>query len=139
MQPATSAALRAVWDKVHSPKGFPFPATVAALTELGVTRYRADYTAATVTAYIDETGETDVSPLTVKHEGTAGKKWDLAGLQAAIKGAQTGTIGNYHDFSAAAVAAGVVDYTCFIAGKKVVYYGALGDSHLEWFPGAKKD
>ncbi|KAK3339664.1 hypothetical protein B0T25DRAFT_560364 [Lasiosphaeria hispida] len=137
MQPTTSAAIRAVWEKVHSLKGFPFPATVAALTELGVTRYRADYTAATVTAYLDDTGESYVSPLTVQNAGTAGKKWDLAGLQKAIQGAQTGAIGNYHDFSAAAVVAGVVDYTCFISGKKVVYNGALGDSHAEWFPGVK--
>ncbi|KAK0711724.1 hypothetical protein B0H67DRAFT_555663 [Lasiosphaeris hirsuta] len=139
MQPETAAAIRAVWEKVHSPGGFPFPATVAALTDAGVTRYRADYTAATVTAYLDDTGESYVSPLTVKHTGTAGMKWDPAGLKAAIKGAQAGTIGNYHDFSDAAVRAGVVDYDCFISGQKVVYHGALGDSHVEWFPGAKKD
>ncbi|KAK0652500.1 hypothetical protein B0T16DRAFT_387752 [Cercophora newfieldiana] len=138
MQPTTSAAIRAIWEKVHSPKGFPFPSTVAALVELGVTRYRADYTANTVTAYLDATGETDVAPLTVKHEGTAGKQWSLSGLRAAIQAAQAG-VGNYHDFSTAAVEAGVAEYTCFIAGKKVVYFGVLGESHTEWFPGAKKD
>ncbi|KAK4445821.1 hypothetical protein QBC34DRAFT_412722 [Podospora aff. communis PSN243] len=138
MQPAKSAAIRAVWEKVHSPKGFPFPSTIAALVELGVTRYRADYTAGTVTAYVDSTGETDVAPLSAKHDGTAGKQWSLAGLQKAIQNAQAG-LGNYHDFSAAAVDAGVADYTTYITGKKVVYNGVLGESHTEWFPGARKD
>jgi len=137
MQPATSAAIRAIWTKVHSPAGFPFPSTVAALTQLGVTRYRADYTTNTVTAYIDFTGETDVAPLAINnHLGTAGQKWSLDGLRKAIQNAQAG-VGNYHDFSAAAVAAGVAEYTCYIVGKKVVYAGVLGELHTEWFPGAR--
>ncbi len=144
MRPAISAAIHQVWDKVNSPSGLPFPATVAALTELGVTRYRVDYVAGTVTAYIDGQdgiSEVDIAPLASPGQQSAGspeaKKWDAEALVKAIRGAQAGTIGNYHDFSKAAVAAGVTDYVCYIKGQRVVYLGGLGDGHTEWFPGAK--
>ena len=135
---STSAAIDAIWEKVHSPEGLAFPETVGALTELGVTRYRVDYAAQTLTAYLDG-ADAHVSRSPWKHELPASTKLDVAALGAAIRGAQAGTIGGYHGFSTAAVAAGVTDYTCCIAGQRVVYTGALGDVHTEWFPGAKKD
>jgi uncharacterized protein YbcV (DUF1398 family) len=140
MQPETSTAIRAIWEKVHAPAGLPFPQTVGQLAALGVTRYRIDYIASTATAYVGN--EADVAPIP-RHAAAEAEPiptaWDAEALVAAIRGAQAGTIGNYHDFSRAAIAAGVTDYTTFLAGKKVVYFGALGDGHTEWFPGAKKD
>lgn len=34
---------------------------------------------------------------------------------------------------------GVTDYTAYLEGQKVVYCGALGEMHVEWFPGAKPE
>ncbi|KAK1829297.1 hypothetical protein QBC39DRAFT_384338 [Podospora conica] len=136
MSSPTSAALRAIWEKVYSPQGLAFPATVAALANLGVTRYRVDYTAQAVTAYFtSNTTDTCASPW--KHQIASDIKWDLATLKAAIHGAQTGKIGGYRGFCEAAIAAGVTDYTCYIVGQRVVYSGALGDAHTEWFPGVR--
>ncbi|KAK0740476.1 hypothetical protein B0T18DRAFT_418047 [Schizothecium vesticola] len=134
----SSPALHAIWEKVYSSGGLAFPATVAALTNLGVTRYRIDYAAHAVTAYFTgATTDTYTSPW--KHEIASDIKWDLTALRAAIHGAQTGTIGGFRGFCDAAIAAGVTDYTCYIAGQRVVYASALGDAHTEWFPGMKQD
>lgn len=138
MSSPTTAALHAIWAKVYSPTGLAFPATVAALASLGVTRYRIDYPTHTVTAYFTGT-TTDTYTSPWKHEITSDTNWDLAALRAAIHGAQTGTIGGFRGFCDAAMAAGVADYTCYIAGQRVVYAGALGDAHTEWFPGVKRD
>ena len=35
-----------------------------------------------------------------------------------------------------AAEAGCVGYMAFMAGRRVVYYGRTGDSHVEWFPDA---
>lgn len=43
--------------------------------------------------------------------------------------------GDYTEFLRKAVLAGVVDYMVYIDGKKVVYFGPLGESQTEWFLG----
>lgn len=129
---------RKIWEQARSPAGPPFPDTVKALAELGVTRYRVDYAAAKVTTYMDLTGETDVTDFPLIAASNS-QKWDQDALVAAIRGAQAGNIGGFPAFCAAAVAAGVTDYTCYISGQRVVYCGQYGDSHTEWFPGAKKE
>jgi len=140
MLPSQSTAIRAVWEKVHSSAGLPFPSTVAALQSLGVTRYHVDYIASSVTAYIGSSA--DVAPMP-EHGSEESLKpgtvtWDDAKLVQSIRKAQAGE-GNYWDFSRGAIEAGVTDYTTYIEGKKVVYNGKDGESHTEWFPGAKKD
>ena len=141
MLPSQSTAIRSVWEKVHSPTGLPFPSTVAALRSLGVTRYRVDYVASSVTAYIGSFA--DVAPMPEHDSNEESFKpgtvtWDVAKLIQAIRKAQAGE-GNYWDFSRCAVEAGVTDYSTYIEGKKVVYNGKDGESHTEWFPDAKQD
>ena len=139
MSTSPPTALAAVWEKVYSQQGLEFPVIVATLASLGVSRYRVDYTARAVTAYFDGSTTSDVYNTPWRHEIAPDVKWDAAALKAAIHGAQTGTIGGYRGFCEAAVTAGVTDYTCYIKGKRVVYSGALGDVHTEWFPGVKTD
>ena len=136
MQPETSAALRSIWEQVHSDAGMPFPATIAALIQLGVNRYRVDYVASNVTAYIRD--EAEITSIPIRGAKAGQTTWNGEGLVQAIRNAQSGK-GNYHDFSAASIAAGVTDYTVYFDGKKVVYNSAIGESHTEWFPGAKQD
>ncbi|KAK5653685.1 hypothetical protein OQA88_8715 [Cercophora sp. LCS_1] len=140
MRPQLSSALQALWTKIYSPPYLSFPEAVAALTELGVTRYRVDYATAITTSYVDSTGETFQfsMPDELKHS-IVQTKWNLEGLKEAINGAQTGTIGGYKEFSRRAIESGVVDYVAYIAGERCVYGGWRGDGHVEWFPGAKRD
>jgi hypothetical protein len=138
----TSAALEAIWHRVHSPTGFPFPLTIAALQKLHVTRYRVDYIACTVTAYITSppSGASETSTLfstlpIPSHVDLRSSPipWDARKLVAAVRKAQAGE-GNYVSFSNEAVEAGVTDYTVYITGRKVIYFGENGDSHTELFP-----
>ncbi|OCL07207.1 hypothetical protein AOQ84DRAFT_62796 [Glonium stellatum] len=132
----TITAIRAVWAAVHSPSGLSFPAAASSLSALGVSRYRVDYIARTATAYVGT--DVDVAPIPSYSTLAGSQPWDISKLSAGIKNAQAG-VGIYEDFSKAAIEAGVTDYTAYLEGKRVVYSGALGDTHTEWFPGAKKD
>jgi uncharacterized protein YbcV (DUF1398 family) len=59
-----------------------------------------------------------------------------SGLVAAIRGAQADAI-RYPEFVKRSTAAGVVGYWAFLTGKKVLYLGRKGESHVEEFPRAK--
>jgi len=135
-------AIQKVFAQVHSPSGFTFPQTVAALLALGVTRYHIDYTARTATAYKPNDGtdgntqiETDVSaiPAPTVVPGTA---WRQEGVVAAIRRIQSDKAMTYAQFAQECVDSGVVGYLAFLTGKQVLYYSADGDVHVEWFPGA---
>lgn len=93
MSSPTTAALHDIWAKFYSTTGLAFPATVVALTNIGVNRYRIDYAAHAVTAYL--TGSTTVAYNSPWKRDIPSDdiKWDRAALRAAIHGAQTGTIG----------------------------------------------
>jgi uncharacterized protein YbcV (DUF1398 family) len=142
MLPSQSTAIRSTWKKVHSPTGLPFPSTVADLQSIGVTRYRVDYVASNIIAYIGSSA--DFAPMPDEHDRSEGSfkpgtvTWDAEKLIQAIRKTQAGE-GNYWDFSRNAIEAGVTDYTTYIKGKKVVYNGKDGESHTEWFPGPKQD
>lgn len=138
--------IQEVFNRVHSPSGLPFPETVKALRELNVTRYFVDFAACTITCYISspaaagpERGQVEVirTPSFADHKGFPGEWpiWDGSGVVAAIRFAQRGE-GNYHEFAALMIKAGVVGYHAFLTGQRVLYFGSEGDFHVEWFPGA---
>jgi len=145
---ATSEALHKIWSQTFKPdpsSGLDTPtfaATVAALSELGVNRYRIDFIAGSVTTYLSTEADVyDISSAFTKNEdATPGTvKWDISKIKAGIKKAQDkGKEGrsDYAGFEKDIIAGGVTDYTTYIDGKKVIYAGVLGDSHTELFPGA---
>jgi uncharacterized protein YbcV (DUF1398 family) len=133
MNASIRKAIHQVWADVHSSAGLPFPTTVARLLALGVQRYHIDYVASTATAYVGQS--CDAAEIPSHSTPSAMSPWDESKLTAAIKKAQAGE-GNYIDFSTQAIEAGVTDYFAYLEGKKVVYMGAMGDVHIEWFPGS---
>jgi hypothetical protein len=42
----------------------------------------------------------------------------------------------YEEFERRGIEVGVVEYHAYLEGKTVLYLGAMGDMHVEWFPGA---
>lgn len=137
---ALSQSIQAVWHKVHSAQGLPFPQTVSALMALGVTRYHIDYVASTATAYVSnaETGavEVDIADIPSYFQPQhASSKWNEEGVVDAIRRVQKGEV-TYAQFATQCIEAGVTNYFAYLEGKRVVYFGALGDAHVEWFPGA---
>ncbi|KAF2475488.1 uncharacterized protein BDR25DRAFT_382499 [Lindgomyces ingoldianus] len=145
MNPTLHSALQALWTQVHSPAGLSFPLTLAKLSDLNVTRYRVDYITRTITTYTSSAlspssqlpSPFDISPFpqSAPHTYPLNKPWNKDGVVKAIRKAQAGE-GNYLGFSEEVVQAGVTDYTAYVEGKRVVYCGALGEVHVEWFPGA---
>lgn len=137
--PTATTAVQQIFARVHSPEGLTFPQTVAALLDLGVTRYHVDYAASTATAYnIDSTTDTSFQ-IDVAHipapKVLSATSWNKAEVVEAIGSVQRGE-STYEEFARRCVAAGVTGYLAYLTGKRVVYYGSQGERHVEWFPGA---
>jgi uncharacterized protein YbcV (DUF1398 family) len=129
-------SLESIWAQVHSPAGLPFPQTVQSLMGLGVTRYHVDYHASTATAYTSA-GEVSTSTIPSHVDVSTIKArvlWNGEAVVAAIRKTQRGET-RYAEFSRECIEAGVTNYFAFLEGKRVVYLGAEGDFHVEWFPG----
>ncbi|HEY4295572.1 MAG TPA: DUF1398 family protein [Paraburkholderia sp.] len=111
-----------------------FPEVVKKLIGAGVERYHADLLRSEKTYYLPN-GESEVVP---SHAVgiVPSQEFSAQGVDAAVRAIQAGKI-QYKTFCERVATAGCVGYFVSIAGKRAVYYGRTGDSHVEWFPGAK--
>ena len=109
-----------------------FPAVVAALAGAGVERYHADLALSTRTYYMPD-GTAEIVPC--YDVGPAAETFSAAGVDAAVRAVQAGSIG-YRAFCDRLAAAGCVGYIVTLAGRRAIYYGRTGDSHVEPFPRA---
>lgn len=111
-----------------------FGELVKSLMEAGVERYEADLVRSEKTYYMPD-GSSEVVPNATIAVAAA---WDFTApkVEAAVRAAQAGQI-KYKKFCERVISAGCVGYHVSIAGKRVIYYGRTGDSHIEWFPGAR--
>lgn len=110
-----------------------FPDVVRKLVAAGVERYHADLVCSTKTYYLPN-GEHEVTPC--HRVAAAAKDFDAKAVEAAVRASQAQTI-KYREFCDRIAAAGCVGYFVSFAGRRAVYYGRTGDSHVEWFPSAK--
>jgi uncharacterized protein YbcV (DUF1398 family) len=111
-----------------------FKEVVSRLLEVGVESYFVDFAAGKEVFYLSD-GQTHEEKM-VLPETPVAKDFSSAALQDAIRGAQNDTI-RYPEFVKRSTAAGVVGYWAFLAGKRVIYFGRQGESHIELFPGVK--
>lgn len=110
-----------------------FPETCARLMAAGFERYCIDYARATRICYLPD-GD---SILHETHKVTApiGPVFNIAAIRAAIAEAQAnGPDYTYRDFSEKAVAAGCAAYLVSFSGRRAVYFGRTGETHVEHFP-----
>jgi len=110
-----------------------FPEVVARLTAIGVERYHADYSRQEVTYYVTS-GETLVAPAEHAAE-PIGQAFDASAVAAAVGQSQRGEH-TYREFLRKTMAAGCVGYFVQLTGRRVIYFGRNGDSHVEHFPEA---
>lgn len=108
-----------------------FGQVVALMQQAGVEAYWADYRTRRTTYYLPD-GETHSLELAMPDVVIAAD-FDVGAIQAAIRGAQQGTVA-YPEFKRLSCAAGCVGYTVWIAGRHASYYGRKGDTHVERFP-----
>jgi uncharacterized protein YbcV (DUF1398 family) len=111
-----------------------FPDIVAALAEVGVESYFADFRASATTYYLPD-GKTHAVAL-APPETPIAAAFDTAALRQAIRGAQAGRV-MYPEFLRLSRAAGCVGYVTWIAGRHVSYFGRCGETHVEHFPPAQ--
>ncbi len=113
-----------------------FPEVVMKLMQAGVERYHADLVRGDKTYYLPN-DESEVVPGEAVDTAPAGV-FSAAGVDAAVRAIQAGQI-RYRTFCNRIAEAGCVGYHVSLAGQRAIYYGRTGDSHVEWFPGAKRE
>jgi uncharacterized protein YbcV (DUF1398 family) len=113
----------------------PFPEIVGKLMVNGVEYYQVDFASARITFY-SALGDTVSAPLTFDGLPAIADDFNLPALKAAIQDSQQHGQ-KFRDFCARATQAGVQGYVVYLRGQRVTYAGRQGDSHTEWFPGAK--
>lgn len=111
-----------------------FPQIVGRLSEIGVERYHVDYSRRENTFYLADGDSLVVSTPWECHP--IAQDFSAAGVEAAVRQSQRGEH-TYLDFVEKTMAAGCVGYFVQITGKRAIYFGRHGESHVELFPAAK--
>ncbi|MFK8249918.1 DUF1398 domain-containing protein [Ancylobacter terrae] len=110
-----------------------FPQIVGALGAAGVESYVCDLRRATKTYYLPS-GESLELPAGKPY--AVAERFDEAGVAAAIREAQANGPGySYDGFCVRIAAAGCAGYIVSLLGRRAVYLGRTGESHVELFPG----
>lgn len=110
-----------------------FPEIVGRLAKIGVERYHADYSRQEITYYLAD-GDSLVVP-SPHPAHTIGIEFSPAAVEAAVRQSQRNEH-TYLDFIRKTSAAGCVGYFVQITGRRVIYFGRNGESHVEHFPPA---
>jgi len=110
-----------------------FPEVVSRLAAAGVERYVADLVRGDKTFYRPDGASAVVASEPLARVPAA--RFDAAGVDTAIRAVQAGTV-TYGQFCAAIGDAGCVGYLVSLAGRRAVYFGRTGETHVEPFPGA---
>lgn len=110
-----------------------FPEIVGRLAQIGVERYHADYSRQEITYYL---ADGDSLVVATHHPFHAMATEFLASaVESAVRQSQRNEH-TYLDFIRKTMAAGCVGYFVQITGRRVIYFGRDGESHVEHFPPA---
>jgi uncharacterized protein YbcV (DUF1398 family) len=108
-----------------------FPEIVGRLAQIGVERYHADYSRQEITYYLADGESLVVATLHPSH--ATATEFSASAVEAAVRQSQRNEH-TYLDFIRKTVAAGCVGYFVQITGRRVIYFGRYGESHVEHFP-----
>jgi uncharacterized protein YbcV (DUF1398 family) len=109
-----------------------FPEVVGRLAAIGVERYHADYSRREITYYFPNGESLVVASPHPAHP--TGNGFAASAVEAAVRQSQRGEH-TYLEFIEKTMAAGCVGYFVQISGRRVIYFGRRGESHVEEFPG----
>ena len=110
-----------------------FPDIVGRLAQIGVERYHADYSRREITYYLADGDSLVVATSHPSHATSA--EFSAPAVAAAVRQSQRNEH-TYLDFIRKTMAAGCVGYFVQITGRRVIYFGRRGESHVEHFPSA---
>ncbi len=110
-----------------------FPMIVGALTEAGFEGYLVDYRRQSATYYLGDGDSVLLASPGTEHP--VALAFDPDGVAAQVRWAQADPPGySYEAFSRNVMAAGCVGYLVSFPGRRVVYFGRTGETHVEHFP-----
>jgi uncharacterized protein YbcV (DUF1398 family) len=110
-----------------------FPQIVATLIAGGIESYAIDFRRATATYYRPDGSSLQLA--THRVGAPVAAAFDPAPIRAAIKAAQDLAPGySYRGFCRKVVAAGCAGYMVSFPGRRAVYFGRDGETHVEHFP-----
>jgi len=110
-----------------------FPEIVGRLAAAGVERYHADYSRREITYYLADGNSVVVASPHEPHP--TGHEFSAAAVEQAVRKSQRGEH-SYADFVRKTMSAGCVGYFVQISGRRVLYFGRRGETHVELFPAA---
>jgi uncharacterized protein YbcV (DUF1398 family) len=110
-----------------------FPEILGRLVSIGVERYHADYSCNEITYYLPN-GKSLVVATPHPVHATA-TEFSRSAVAAAVRQSQRNEH-SYLDFIRKMMAAGCVGYFVQFTGRRVIYFGRCGESHVEHFPPA---
>lgn len=110
-----------------------FPVIVRLLMEAGFEGYDIDYRRNTATYFLPSGESVELGiPQT---EGAVAARFEVGDVQGAVREAQAKAPGyTYAGFCAKVKAAGCAGYKVSFLGRRVVYFGRTGETHVEHFP-----
>ena len=111
-----------------------FPEVLSRLAAIGVEGYFADLRRFRKTYYLPEGESIDTSA--TRLAVPVSERFDAASVESAVRESQAGTH-SYEDFCRKVMAAGCCGYVVSLLGERVLYFGRTGETHVEYFPGAK--
>lgn len=110
-----------------------FPEIVGALIAAGFESYLVDYRRAAAIYYLAD-GDSVELP-THRIDSPVAAEFDAAAIQAAIREAQQLADGyTYLGFCRKTAAAGCAGYIVSFSGRRALYFGRTGETHVEHFP-----
>lgn len=108
-----------------------FPDILGKLMQIGVERYHADYSRHEVTYYLTNGDSLAVAASHPTYPTAL--EFSPSSVEAAVRQSQRNEH-TYLDFIRKTQAAGCVGYFVQLTGRRVIYFGRGGDSHIEHFP-----
>jgi uncharacterized protein YbcV (DUF1398 family) len=119
--------------RISDDQSAKFPEIVGKLMAAGVERYHADLIRADKTYYMTD-GNSHITPCH-KADSAPATAFSPSGVEVAVRASQNGQI-QYREFCERIAKAGCVGYFVTLAGRRAIYYGRTGETHVEMFPGA---
>jgi uncharacterized protein YbcV (DUF1398 family) len=111
-----------------------FPQIVAELVQAGIERYHADLCRHEKTYYLPSGASHVVAGM--HFGGEPAEPFSAESVEQAIRASQAQQI-DYGTFCARVLEAGCVGYLVSLTGRRAVYYGRSGETHVEPFPSAR--
>ncbi len=110
-----------------------FPQIVESLMAAGFESYEIDFRRATATYYLPDGDSVEL--VTQNIDMPVAPSFDSARMGAAVKEAQQLVPGyTYKGFCKKAAAAGCAGYIVSFSGRRALYLGRTGETHVEHFP-----